>query len=191
MKIMFCAKGLASCYNERSERQVDSERIERELFKREMALTPAEGWPGKNAEQREFEKAKTLAGDEIYAGLTQAKNEQQTALTLLNGTIEALEAERRGFEWQIRANLVTVLAGAAIERNGGQEATEAAFDDTAQDVADDEVLYQAVKASAPAQTTETDDDDVVFDDHPVDFDANAEMTLLDADLVFAPEENPF
>lgn len=179
-------KDLATCYTERAERQLDIERIEREIYKREIALTPAEGWPGKNAEQREIEKARALAADEIYNGLEQARIAQVTAQTLLTGTIEGLEAERRGFEWQIRANLVMVLAGAAIERSGSvQEQSETAFDDAAQDVVDDEILYQAVKENmTPVEVPGAMPDDVGFEDHPIELVGAAQEVLDDWDNPF-------
>ena len=149
MKIMDLAKDLGAAYLERAEREIDLERIDRELWKREMALTPSDGWPGKNAEQRDFEKNSILAADAIWSGLSEAHLAQRASLTLLNGAINAMEAERRGFEWEVRNNLVALLAGKAIERIGGP-VEETAFDDVGQTALDEELFFEALVDQAPA-----------------------------------------
>jgi hypothetical protein len=128
-KIINLSKDLASALTEKAERQIDLENIERELYKREIALTPPDGWPGKNAETRDLEKAKFLGNDETWTRLAEIRMAQRQSITLLDGTIAALEAERRGFEWEVRANLVTMLAANAINRNGHTPIDDSAFDD--------------------------------------------------------------
>jgi len=130
MNTINLASQLSNSYIERSERKLDLERLEAELYKREVFLTPLEGWDGKNAEQRELSKARAMAADETYQALQAKAQEQKDALSLLAGIIEALEAERRGFEWEIRSNLVTVMAG-KLRGETSVVVEDAAFDDAA------------------------------------------------------------
>jgi hypothetical protein len=130
MNTINLASQLSNSYIERSERKLDLERLEAELYKREVFLTPLEGWAGKNAEQRELDRARFLGNDETYQAIQEKVREQKDALSLLAGTIEALEAERRGVEWDIRANLVTVMAG-KLRGETSVVVEDAAFDDAA------------------------------------------------------------
>ncbi len=133
-------KMLADAYIDRSEQQLELDRAKAELFKREIALTPIEGWPGKNAELREVEKSRTLATDEAYQKFEALRVFHVEALTLINGTIEALEAERRGSEWEIRANLVTVMAG-KLRGETLPSVEDAAFDDASEGELEQEIFY--------------------------------------------------
>ena len=133
-------KSLADAYIERSEVVLELDRIKAELYKRELALTPLEGWEGKNAEARDMAKARALASDEKYQLLEDARVFRTEALTLINGTIEALEAERRGSEWEIRANLVTVMAG-KLRGETLPMVEDAAFDDASEGELEQDIFY--------------------------------------------------
>jgi len=139
MNTINLASQLSNSYIERSERKLDLERLEAELYERELFITPLEGWDGKNAEQRELSKARAMAMDETYQAIQEKAQRQKDSLSLLVGVIEALEAERRGVEWDIRANLVTVMAG---KLRGETSATleDAVFDDAAGCEMDDQVF---------------------------------------------------
>lgn len=137
MKILDCASKLKDLYVERSELEINLERVKSELYKRELLLTPDDGWQGKNQEMRDLEKSKTLLLDESWNNLNNAKTETEEAMTLNEGVIEALEAERRGYEWEIRANLVTVMAG-KLQASVQPETT--AFDDVMDNAVDDDIF---------------------------------------------------
>lgn len=163
-KIIELSKNLRAAYEKRSILQADVEELEREIYLRELTLTPAEGWPGKNAEAREMEKAKALQGDENWSGLGNARRELRDEMTLLDGTIAGLEAERRGQEWEVRANLVAMLAANAVNRNNGGPVEEEAFDDVAQGIVDDEGIYVAAGEYEPAYP----EPDPVLEDHSIE-----------------------
>lgn len=130
MNVIEISKQLSEAYVERSEIQAELSRIKAEISAVEYRLTPPDGWPGSNQEKREVAKVASLEADPDYTRLNGIVSEMNYNLVLLEGTISALEAERRGQEWLIRSNLVNVLAGAAIERNGG-DVEEQAFEDVA------------------------------------------------------------
>jgi hypothetical protein len=176
-KMIDLSKDLSASYVEKAERQVDLEQLEREIYKREIAITPAEGWPGKNAEIRDLEKAKTLAADPVWLELDTARQAQRAELALLEGAIAGMEAERRGFEWEIRQNLVTMLAANAVNRNGHGAIEDEAIDDVAGQTVDDETLYQVVTQGAQQ---------VLSDDFPA-----PDPTLEDHSIDDAEEELPF
>lgn len=75
-----------------------------------LALTPAEGWPGKNAEQRADARALAIAGAEHIRNIQRLLDESTEFLTRIDAEINAREAEltdqKRAIErleWDIRA----------------------------------------------------------------------------------------
>jgi hypothetical protein len=167
-KMIDLSKDLSASYVEKAERQVDLEQLEREIYKREIAITPDEGWPGKNAEARDLEKSKVLAADPVWHELDIARQAQHVELALLEGAIAGMEAERRGFEWEVRANLVTMLAANAINRNGGP-VEDKAFEDVSQTVIDDEIFFEAVVGGArTVLSSDFPAPDPVLEDHSLE-----------------------
>lgn len=155
MKITEISSQLATAYTERAELQVALGELKNQLFRREVELTPAEGWPGKNAEMRDLEKARSLASDDAWTTIANNVTQANLDMVQLSGVIEALEAQRRGAEWSIRENLVAVLA---YNLRGQQtpateaESLEQAFDDVSDSLVDDEIFYTAGEELADHET---------------------------------------
>lgn len=77
--------------------------LEVDLNARKLALTPLEGWEGKNAEQRTLAEQRTIFADVPYAAMFKEQLEKKAELLQLDADVEALVSERRALEWQIRA----------------------------------------------------------------------------------------
>lgn len=123
---------LADLYQERAQCGLRTWQIENDLAARKVFLTPAEGWPGKNAEQREIEAARVFAQDQACQEMNEALNDLKQDAADIAGQIEALEAERRAAEWSIRERLANALSG---KRENHAPVEEAVFDDAPDQVA--------------------------------------------------------
>lgn len=126
------AEKLAALYTERAllnRRVYDHEQA---VQKRQAALTPADGWPGKNDEARKAAREAAFAADDELAQRAASLSEARGKLILLAGDVDAAEAERRAAEWQVRADLLQALARGGVQPNHRGERTENAFDDVSQ-----------------------------------------------------------
>lgn len=139
------AEKLAALYVERALLNKQVYDHELGIQKRHLALTPADGWPGKNEEARKATRDTAFAADEELGRHLDALTELRGKLIILNGDIEAAEAERRAAEWQVRARLTVVLDENGIQPNHRGDRVENAFEDAAQQKTD-----QAASATAAA-----------------------------------------
>ena len=138
------AKQLASLYIERAALNLSEWQIARDIQARELTLTPADGWPGKNEAARETAMKQAFASDEtlqkLNIVLAQVKEDQATN----EGDREALEAERRAAEWQIRQRLCDALQARNVQSTGD----DSAFDEAMQQ-ASDQLTDQSVEEDFP------------------------------------------
>lgn len=112
-------------------------------------ITPAEGWPGKNAEAREKAQRDAVHQDEPIQKMQGELDVAIQSEMVLTAILEEAEAGRRALEWEIRLRLVNALEG---RRNSTEaDPAESAFDD----VADEVVLATAAVQAAGAVATET------------------------------------
>ena len=123
---------LPEMYRQRAALNVSKWQASQDMELRKLEITPAEGWPGKNEEQRGIARNKSFAADEIIRNLSATIGEFEHRLGILAGDIEAAEAERRAEEWRIRARMCDALEALAIQQNGRGDRAEAGFDDAAQ-----------------------------------------------------------
>ena len=126
------AKQLSGLYRERAALNLTEWQITRDIQSRELALTPADGWPGKNEGQRETAMRQAFAADgmlqQLNDDLLHVKEDQATN----EGQREALEAERRAAEWQIRQRLCDALQARNVQITGD----DSAFDEAMQKASD-------------------------------------------------------
>lgn len=99
-----------------------------DLVARKFYLAPADGWPGKNEEQRRTAQEKAFAEDDVCASLGKLIRDNEARLAEFSAQVAALEAERRAIEWAVRIGIVEALTGQAIEAPAPVE--ETAFDET-------------------------------------------------------------
>ena len=74
-----------------------------------LLAAPAEGWPGKNEEQRAIAREHQLSGDEHYTDLVEQLRFNRVLLGKALGDIATFEAERREREWATRQRYVELL----------------------------------------------------------------------------------
>jgi chromosome segregation ATPase len=72
---------------------------------RQFDLTPAEGWPGKNAEERKAAQERAFKDDEMLSGLETMLETYRYQSRKMAMQITVLEDERRGLEWEARFQL--------------------------------------------------------------------------------------
>lgn len=111
-RMLDIAKTLAGLYRQQAARQILAEGITRRLTDRTLALTPAEGWQGKNEGERKLAEQRTLAEDGYYQELTTQLAAYRDDLAMVVAEIQALEAERRALEWLVRQ---AITPGGPIE----------------------------------------------------------------------------
>ena len=108
-KLIEIAKTLTDLYDTRAQTSLIQWQATQEIDRLKLSMTPAEGWPGKNDEQRKTAAEKTFAeNDELQAAMVQY-NAAFKALVELDAKTEGMEALRKAEEWSIRAQLVEVL----------------------------------------------------------------------------------
>lgn len=138
-RLIEIAIDLGKLYQERIGAEIHKGRIESDLEARIVFMTPAEGWPGKNAEQREIEKARAIEADGPCQEMRGVLRELENDLADIRAEIDALEAERRGLEWMIRGRLADALSG---RRENHMPVEEAAFDDGPLAAIDDQMVEE-------------------------------------------------
>ena len=134
MRLLEIGIDLGKLYQERAQANLDAWRSGKDIEARQLELTPDDGWPGKNAEQRDAAAKKAFASDEALQALLVGQEDTQTEALLLEGDIQALEAERRALEWTIRSRQVELLDLNAIQSNHNGDRAATAFDDVADQV---------------------------------------------------------
>lgn len=80
-----------------------------DIERRAEALTPIDGWPGKNAEQREAARAERLRVDDETNALRADLRTAELRLATIKADLAAFDIERRDREWGIRRDLINVL----------------------------------------------------------------------------------
>lgn len=134
-RMLKIAADLGQLYAERSGASIHKGHIEADLAGRVLFLTPPEGWPGKNAEQRDQARELCVRDDPVCTELREALREIENDLADNTADIDALEAERRALEWSIRGGMVAALQVKGISPSGnGNNRMETAFEDIPDDV---------------------------------------------------------
>ena len=123
---------LAEQYNQKSQCAIALSHCDLDYDARLLAITPVEGWTGKNAEERKLASERAAAADLALSEIAKTRLANQDALAVIGATIDSLEAERRALEWGIRGILAQALAGL---RESNLPVEDGAFDDAAQEYA--------------------------------------------------------
>jgi hypothetical protein len=91
-------------------------------------ITPPDGWPGKNEEQRRVAAEKVFADDPALSGHKKELLNLRQKLITIDAEIQALDAERRALEWSIRNDLISRLSQAGVARDDQHEPADAVSD---------------------------------------------------------------
>lgn len=109
----------------------------RDLEARQLAITPAEGWEGKNAELREAAQKRAYAADPVCLQIEAEMRLLEFALGLAETALETAHAERRAEEWLIRCRLLEALTGnLATFQEDTTRVEDTAFEDVLDEIAD-------------------------------------------------------
>lgn len=131
------AEDLAANQTAKTDLAIRLSRQRTDLEARKLALIPAEGWPGKNAEERKINEQRTYAADEPCQKIKEEINSLEEEILQLDNIVQTYVDERRAIEWQIRAALVEAITGNVITtRRGHRHVEDTAFDDYTDEVAD-------------------------------------------------------
>lgn len=108
----------------------------KDLEARQLALTPLEGWEGKNAELRATAEKRAYTADDICQQISAEIARLEDALSLAETALETAVNQRRAEEWRIRQQLIEALTGNVITTTEDTTRVEdTAFDDWADEVA--------------------------------------------------------
>jgi hypothetical protein len=143
------ARVLGEKYAERAENGISIWTLEREIEKRRAFLTPANGWPGSNAEMRKASAESTYRSDLALASYDDNMAALVRRKMALEEEINGLEATRRAMEWGTRADILLALHQHAVNPNGRGDPVEAADDDLALARYDDEIEQAATSGWVP------------------------------------------
>lgn len=118
------AAQLAALYKTRAELSLREWQYEKDAEGRKLYLTPLEGWPGKNAEDRKTSAERVFAVDEVLGKIAAAANLVHAELAQCEALIAGLEAERRALEYTVKIALVETLQARHYEYAPDQDAFE-------------------------------------------------------------------
>jgi len=142
------ADRLSVAYAKRAKLELDRWQADQLLAERAKALTPENGWPGRNEQARQAAREKALAEDSAYQNALTNRQAAHEKLLGLAGEIDSLEAQRRAAEWRIRERMVELLERNSVAPQRRGDRVEAAFDDLAQAGLD--AALEAEAEDAPA-----------------------------------------
>lgn len=106
------ADRLSELYRAKKDVQVRLAHTDDDYAARLLALTPRpDGWPGKNAEQRELAQATAEDADLALRALRQVRSELRDQLAHTETEIDALIERRDAQRWAIRERMARALEG--------------------------------------------------------------------------------
>jgi len=134
------AEQLGQLYQTKNSTALIQWQAKQDLEGRMLFLVPKDGWEGKNQEQRDLARDRMFTADETILAINKQADDAYRALSVIEGLIAALEAERRALEWQIRDRLIDALQARRVQVSG--PVAETAFDDAADQVLDGQAFEQ-------------------------------------------------
>lgn len=109
------ADRLAALYVRRKDLGIGLSHNEQDIEARQLVMTPAEGWPGKNEEARATARGKAYAEDETLQKMRAMLSKLRDELAMVDGEIEAQEVQFKAARWQIRQDTNDVLRARRIQ----------------------------------------------------------------------------
>jgi len=116
-RMLDLAAQLAALYKTRAELTLREWQYGKDAEGRKLYLAPAEGWPGKNAEERKTAMERYFAADEVLGKIEAQADQVHVELVQCEALIAGLEAERRALEYTVKAGLVEALMRTPIDRD--------------------------------------------------------------------------
>ncbi len=84
--------------------------LKEDIKRRIETLTPLDGWPGKNAEQRDAAQAARINSDDDIAALRTDLRTAELKLAAAKAGMATFEIERREREWNTRRDYIAAMA---------------------------------------------------------------------------------
>lgn len=152
---MIDTKALAKLYRDLRLEEIHLQHLLEDLEGRKFFLAPDAGWEGKNEEARKLTAEKAFAADEICQKLRGMARDNEITIARLTGDLQALEAERRAYEWGVREQIVLALRG-VLPADTSEHVDNRAFDDGLAMAFEDGVIAELAAAAEGAVVTEID-----------------------------------
>lgn len=172
-ELIAIGKELAELYAQREHGKTIEWQLGQEFDNRRMELYPQpDGYPGKNAEQRDAARHFVEAADETLTRIKDDQAAMKDKLSKVEAAIQSLEANRRALEWSIRASLINALAYKQIIISGDNGYAHE-FDD----VSDDRLIEEAEQLALEAEAV----------GEPYDHIATAEQAIAEVDAELEDE----
>ena len=150
-KLQELAGQLADLYKVRKNLQVNIDHTSAEIEARKLDLTPAEGWPGKNEEQRSIAREKAFAGDRDLCAMNLALSGLRDDLAGFEADIEGLQVVASAERWAVREKLADALLARGVEASDDQDPEAPEFSDV-EDDASGYVDFSEFKPATPNLT---------------------------------------
>lgn len=135
------AAALTEKYYLRVEEKIIAAQWEITISQLKLALLPADGWPGKNAEARELARDLAYAQSVDLVEAARGLMTVQHAIARIDAAVDGLEADRRAIEWTIRARLVDALTARQVQPNGNGARVDESWDDVIMSQAESELPF--------------------------------------------------
>jgi len=101
-RLIEIAEQLRFVYQKAAECNIAKRQYDSNIADLKLALTPDDGWPGKNETERKVTMEKTLGADPEMKKILTDLMECERDIDNIEAERNALEAERRAVEWTIR-----------------------------------------------------------------------------------------
>jgi hypothetical protein len=128
-RLIAIAAELGKLYEQRANLSFTRWSIGQDIERRKIELIPADGWPGKNSEERKSAEARAQNADARLQELDKSTWEVEQGMFTVIGNIERLEAERRALEWSIRGKLADAVHGKGDDTHKPDREFETVLDD--------------------------------------------------------------
>jgi hypothetical protein len=128
-RLIAIAAELGMLYQNRANLSFTRWSIGQDAERRKAEIIPADGWPGKNSEERKAAEARAQHNDAKLQDLDKSTWETEQGIFTVIGNIERLEAERRGLEWSIRGKLADAVHGKGDDTHKPDQEFQTAQDD--------------------------------------------------------------
>lgn len=113
-KIIDNASKLSSLFVSRAQFKADIQKYEDRIAAREIAITPFDGWPGKNEGERTVSKARACLIDEEMVLFHETLRFHQNGLGHVQAEIDGLNADTSAIEFTIRDETNRVMGGRSV-----------------------------------------------------------------------------
>ena len=140
-RLLEIASELSALNSEKVNLTISANNQQDDYEARKIALAPADGWPGKNAEERKLAEIRSASTDETLGKIHAKIYDLNGKLAQVEASIYALETERRAIEWGITARLADALTDYVHRQNPGKVAAVQAAPVVTAQIIDEDIPF--------------------------------------------------